>query len=50
MAELDAEHDALDDLFAEIDCSVASSRAVFALGGGGAMDTLTLTLSPNPKP
>ena len=44
VAELDAEHDALDDLFAEIDCSVASSRAVFALGGGGAMGTLT----PNP--
>lgn len=38
VSELDAEHDALDDLFAEIDCSVASSRAVFALGGGGAMD------------
>ena len=43
VSELDAEHDALDDLFAEIDCSVASSRAVFALqpdgpAGGGGME------------
>merc|ERR1740139_608293 len=37
VSELDAEHDALDDLFAEIDCSVASSRAVFALGAGSAV-------------
>ena len=38
VSELDAEHDAVDALFAEIDCSVAASRQVFDLGAGTGTD------------